>query len=578
MNFIERLKNNSLIQPEFIPTSKNESDRIGWDEIDILLITGDAYVDHPSFGTAIIGRVLIAAGYRVGIIAQPDWKDTEALKALGKPLIACAVSSGNLDSMLNLYTAGRRLRKNDAYSPGDKINNRPPRALTVYANLVRSAFPGVPVIIGGIEASMRRIAHYDYWKDQIMPSILVNTKADLLIYGMAEKSIIETIDKIKENKDLSQIKSTARLLGKKASYEFLTNSNINHLELPSFKEILSKDGSLLRSHQILENEINPFFGKPLIQRYDERILLLEPPALPLTTEEMDFIYSLPYAKTPHPKYKEKIPAYEMIKDSIASIRGCPGGCSFCGLGLHQGKFLTCRSKKSILEEINHLTKNKTFRGTISDIGGPTANAYSNKPKNIDLCHKCRRPSCLFPAICPNYSVTENELLELLKEVSSINKVKHVFINSGFRLDLAKYQKKLVLEVIKKHVSGHLKVAPEHLDLKVLKLMRKNSADDFYSFVELFYSESKKIHKKQFLVPYFISNFPGSDKNAATIIDKFLAKNHWSLQQVQDFIPLPMTIASAMYHEEMDYNGNPIKVSKGLQERRHQLNILKRKRL
>ena len=568
---------NPLIQPEFIPASKEDLEKIGWDEIDVLLVSGDAYVDHPSFGISIIGRVLIAAGYRVGIIAQPDWRHQKSIRLLGVPRLACAISSGNMDSMLNLYTAGCRLRKHDAFSPGGKTNLRPPRALTVYANLARSAFANIFIIIGGIEASMRRFSHYDYWKDKILPGILVNTKADLLAYGMGEKVIVEVIDKLSAGKDLKKIKGTSVILGKKESEKFIGQKNDDYRMLPSHEKILSIPGSLLLSHKITEEEMNPYSGTGLAQPYRDRVIISEPAVIPLSTAEMDSVYDLPFAGRPHPMYKEKIPAFEMIKDSIISVRGCPGGCSFCGLGLHQGKFLSSRSENSILKEVRKLLKKKDFHGTISDVGGPTANAYGNKSAKLEICKKCRRSSCLYPKICKNYLVDENRIIHLLQAISKLPKIKHLFINSGLRLDLALHQKNLMKLIIKNHVSGHLKVAPEHLDKDVLNLMRKNPAGNFLEFIKFFEEETRTSGKKQYILPYFISNFPGCDNKAMEKVDQFLSKTRWSLQQVQDFIPLPMTIASAMYHECLDDKANPIKVNKGLKARRHQVNILKKKR-
>ena len=565
-----------LNQPKIIPMSKAEAMKIGWNEIDVLLITGDAFVDHPSFGSAIIARELIENGYRVGVIAQPDWHDKNVLNIFGRPKLACAVSSGNLDSMLNIYTAARRKRKNDSYSPGGKTELRPPLAVNVYSNMAKAAFPGLPIIIGGLEASMRRIAHYDYWKDQIQPSILQTSKADVLVYGMGETTIVKILERIKSNESYNEISGTAVFLKGKESEEFVAKTE-NYLELPSLEEVKSTKGSLLKSHIESEQEMNPYSGRILIQWHNKRLIVVNRPALPLGSDRLDAIYSLPYSRMPHPKYKEKIPAFEMIKDSITSIRGCPGGCSFCGLGLHQGRFLQSRSQSSIISEIKKLTEKNYFRGTVSDVGGPTANAYKNTSKNTEICKKCKRASCLFPKICSNYKITENELITLLNEILKLDKVKHVFINSGLRLDLATRQNRLLKAIIKNHVSGHLKVAPEHLDEGVLKLMRKNPACDFYNFIDFFDAESKKLNKKQYLVPYFISNFPGADKHSIEAIDSFLGKTKWSLQQVQDFIPLPMTIASAMYYEGLDTNFNKIKVNRGLKERRPQAKKLKRKK-
>ena len=576
-DFIDKIKKRSLDQPKFIPTTKKEMEKIGWNEIDILLITGDAYVDHPSFGIAIIGRVLIAAGYRVGVIAQPDWHNSDSIKVLGVPKLACGISSGNMDSMINMYTAARRLRKKDAFSPDGRVNLRPPRSLIVYANMARAAFSNVPIILGGLEASMRRFTHYDYWKDKILPSILVNTKSDLLIYGMGERAILEAVDRLSAGLDLKGIFSTVRILGKKETEEFAQSKINKYKKIPSHQKILSTPGSLLISHKIAEKEMNPYSSSGVIQLHNERAILAEPPAQPLSSLEMDCIYDLPFAGQPHPKYDKEIPAYGMIKDSIVSVRGCPGGCSFCGLGLHQGKFVTSRGENSMLQEIKKLSVKKDFHGTVSDVGGPTANSYGNRSINFQLCKVCKRASCLFPKICNNYLIDENKLIHLLDSISALPKIKHVFINSGIRLDLALHQKKLLRSIIKNNVSGQLKIAPEHLDKNVLKLMRKNSSDDFIEFLKFFEETTRTIGKKQYVIPYFISNFPGCDDKASKIVDEFLEKSKWSLQQVQDFIPLPMTIASAMYYECLDYNGNPIKVNKGLKARRHQLSQLKGKR-
>ncbi|OGV17174.1 MAG: YgiQ family radical SAM protein [Lentisphaerae bacterium GWF2_38_69] len=556
--------------------TRKDIDSLGWKEIDILLVTGDAYVDHPSFGAAIIGRVLIVAGYRVGLISQPNWRDKEALTIMGRPRLACAITSGNLDSMLNIYTPARRLRKDDDYSPGGKPGLRPPMALQVYSNLAKAAFPGLPVILGGIEASMRRIAHYDYWKDKILPSILLTSKADILIYGMGERAVLKTVEAVKAKKELKNIQGSAILLGEKQSKEFLASKLTDYTELPSFENIALNKQDFMDSHLIAEKESNPYCGKGLFQKYDKRIVVIEKPELPLSTEEMDAVYELPFANKPHPFYKEKIPAFEMIKNSITAVRGCPGGCSFCGLGLHQGKFVAQRSKNSILKSIRKLTELSTFRGTVSDIGGPTANVYGNSVRSMDKCKKCRRPSCLWPDICLNYIVDDHALSDILKQAANIEKVKHLFISSGIRLDLAEKQPETMRKIIHNHTSGHFKIAPEHLDDEVLKLMRKSKSDYFYEFIDKFRKETQSAGKEQYLVPYFISNFPGCNQEHMKKLDAFLIKSHWAPQQVQDFTPLPMTIASAMYYCETDTDRKPITVNKGLKYRREQLLVLKRK--
>ncbi len=555
--------------------TRQEMNQLGWKELDILLVSGDAYVDHPSFGVAIIGRVLLAKGYKVGIIAQPDWKNPSSLTGMGCPRFASAISSGNLDSMLNIYTAARRIRKEDAYSPGGKTGLRPPHAAVVYSQLARQAFPGTTVILGGIEASLRRLTHYDYWQDKIKPSILMESKADILVYGMGEKAIVEIMDRIKEGKPLDSIKGTARFPGKNASQQF--NPAELFLEIPSYEEHLNNPEALLKSIAMTENEINPFCGKGIFQRHGDRIVIQESPPLPLTSLELDEVYALPFTGRPHPSYRENIPAFEMIKNSVTAVRGCPGGCSFCGLGMHQGKFTTSRSRNSIICEVRKLAERADFHGTVSDVGGPTANTYGNKTKNPDLCKSCRRPSCLFPEICGNYYPYENDFLSLLQELDKIEKVKHVFIGSGLRLDLALHQKNLLRKIIRDHVSGQLKIAPEHLDDSVLKLMRKNKAEDFHRFMHFFEEETAKAGKNQFIVPYFISNFPGCGEEEMKKVDDFLCSKKWTLQQVQDFIPLPMTMASAMYYCGKSPDGTILKVNRGLKERRPQMKMLKKER-
>ena len=555
--------------------TRQEMDRLGWKELDILLISGDAYVDHPSFGIAIIGRILLAKGYRVGIIAQPDWKNPSSLVGMGSPKLACAISAGNLDSMLNIYTAARRIRKEDAYSPAGRTGLRPPHAAVVYSHLARQAFPCITVILGGIEASLRRLAHYDYWQDKIKPSILMESKADILVYGMGENAIIEIMDRITEGKPLDSIKGTARFPGKNASQQF--NPGNQYVELPSYEEHFKDPEAILESISVIENEMNPFCGKGVFQRHGDRFVIQEPPPLPLTSEELDEVYALPFTGKPHPAYVESIPAFEMIKNSVTAVRGCPGGCSFCGLGIHQGKFTTSRSRNSIICEIRKLAAKSDFHGTVSDVGGPTANTYGNKKRNPESCKSCRRPSCLFPEICGNYHPCENEFLSLLQELGKIEKVKHVFIGSGLRLDLALHQKNLLRKIIREHVSGQLKVAPEHLDDSVLKLMRKNKSEDFFKFMRFFEDESASAGKKQFIVPYFISNFPGCTEEKMKKVDDFLSSKNWTLQQVQDFIPLPMTLASAMYYCGKTADGKTLEVNRGLKERRPQMKMLKKTR-
>jgi uncharacterized radical SAM protein YgiQ len=563
-------------KPKFIPMSRHELDILGWKEIDILLITGDAYVDHPSFGVALIGRMLLARGYRVGIVAQPDWKNPESLQVMGRPALACAITSGNLDSMVNIYTAGRRFRKKDAYSVNGETGKRPPHALVVYTQLAKRAFPKLPIVLGGIEASLRRIAHYDYWQDKIRPAVLVDSKADIAVYGQGELPVPEIFDRLRDGRGLDGIPGSFRLLGKNAAEVFNPPAG-SFVELPDWDEMKSDRDALMRATIIVEQEMNPFSGRMLIQRYGDRLLVLEPPPRPMTTEEFDAACSLPYAGCPHPVYQGPVPAYETIRDSIPAVRGCPGGCAFCGLVSHQGRTIISRSEDSIVEQIQKRAENKAFKGTISDIGGAAGNIYGSGPYDAKKCRGCRRSSCLFPKACSNFRVDEKRLTDLLRRIRALPEVKHLYVNSGIRLDLANQQPNLMREMVRHHVSGHLKVAPEHLNSKVLRLMRKNPAEDFFEFKKFFEKESQAAGKEQYLIPLFISNFPGCSEKEMKTVDDFLDSCNWSPQQVQDYIPLPMTMGAAMYYTGKDSNGNPIKVNRGLRERREQIDMLKKVR-
>ncbi len=555
--------------------SSAEARRIGWGEVDVVLVTGDTYVDHPSFGAAIVGRVLVEAGYRVGVVAQPDWRSPESLRVFGQPRLAFAVTSGNLDSMLNLYTAARRLRHEDAYAPGGRPGLRPPRALTVYANLARAAYPKTPVILGGIEASMRRLTHYDYWQDRIRPSVLLDTKAELLIYGMGERAVAEALGRLAAGTSLDDIPGTAVLLGKKAA-ESVDASR--YVELPSYDEILKTPGALMRSHLMAEQEMNPSSAHGILQRHGDRLVRVEAPAAPLDVTELDAVYRLPFSRRVHHSYTEPIPAHEMIKDSVTALRGCPGGCSFCGLGLHQGKFVTSRSMESVVNEVRRMLAMKTFTGVVSDVGGPTANAYGCGRSDTTRCATCRRPSCLFPEICGNFHCDGRVFAELLDACVKLPGVKKVFVSSGLRLDLAVRQKDLTTKIIERHTPGRLKVAPEHLDDAVLRLMRKSPSKCFWDFLELFRNECRRLGRQQTpLIPYFIANFPGADEEAMRRVDRALSNAGIDTTQSQDFIPLPMTIASAMYYEGKSWDGAPLTVRRGLKERRGQLGLLKKRR-
>ena len=559
----------------FVPMRRIEMEARGWDAIDILIVSGDAYVDHPSFGAFLIARVLLDAGYRVGIAAQPDWRDPSSLAEFGRPLIGCGVSAGNIDSMLKIYTAGRRLRREDMYSPGGRTGLCPPHASVVYSQLAKRAFPGLPVVVGGVEASMRRIAHYDYWQDKIRPSILADSKADLLCYGMGEMTMLEIFSRIARGETLEGIRGTCRYLGGKESDAFSAGNDC--AELPSYEEVCSDKCAIMREMKIVESEMNPWSGRRLFQKTRGRILLVEPPREPMPTWLFDKFSELPFANRPHWSYGEKIPAWETVKDSVTVVRGCPGGCAFCGIAVHQGRHAVSRSEGSVIRSVMALSKSPSFRGTVSDVGGAAGNIYGHAPKNLDTCKKCKRYSCVFPNVCENYNIDEKPLISLLDKLKSLSGVKHVFINSGVRLDLALLQPKLTEKIIRDHVSGQISVAPEHLDARVLRLMRKGKAGEFDEFRKIFDSVNGKTGKKQYIVPYFISNFPGCTDAEMEKVRAYLAKSNWSPQQVQDFIPLPMTMGSAMYFSETAPDGSPITVNKGLAERRFQRDMIHSKK-
>jgi uncharacterized radical SAM protein YgiQ len=544
----------------------------GWDELDVLLITGDAYVDHPSFGAAMIGRVLEAGGWRVGIVAQPDWRDEASLRVMGVPRLFVGVTAGNLDSMVSNYTVARHKRKVDVYSPGGVAGRRPNHAALVYGQLCRRALPGVPVVLGGMEASMRRVAHYDYWEDKLRPSILAGSKADLLVYGMGERAVREIARRLDSGSgDLGGIPGTARMLGAKAS----TAADFSDaVMLPSWEELQADEKLLLRLTKVTEAQQTPYCGKRLVQMHGSRALLVEPPALPLDGPELDALYAYPFQRLAHPSYAEPVPGFSTIKDSVMVSRGCAGGCTFCGLGLHQGKFLSSRSVESVLDEVRRLAGSEAFRGTVSDLGGPTANLFGVRNGHVEACKSCHRPSCLWPGICPHLEIDEQPGLEMLRGVRKLPGVKHVFVQSGIRMDVAMRTPEYLGELLRHHVSGHLKVAPEHLHPDVLRRMRK-PAGDFPDFLTKFRELSQQAGKEQYLVPYFISSFPGCTENEMRAVEEFLKHEHWNLQQVQDFIPLPMTAATAMYVTGLDFTtGKPIPVARNAGERERQKRMLR----
>ena len=552
--------------------TRAELDARGWDELDVLILTGDAYVDHPSFGAAMIGRVLEAEGCRVGIIAQPDWKHLESIQVMGTPRLFVGVTAGNLDSMLSNYTAARHKRKDDVYSAGGVPGQRPNHAAVVYSQLCRRAFPGVPLVLGGMEASMRRVAHYDYWEDKLKPSILADAKADVLVYGMGELAVREITRRLRSGRrDFHGLRGTALFLGAKAT---AATDFSDCIVLPSWEAIQADKKLLLRLTKVVEAQQTPYSGKRLVQMHGSRAVLQEPPAFPVDGPDLDALYEYPFQRLAHPSYAEPVPGFATIKDSIIVSRGCAGGCTFCGLGFHQGKFLSSRSVDSVLKEIRKLSESPTFRGTVSDLGGPTANLYAAKNGHVEACKSCHRPSCLWPSICPHFELNEPQQLDLLRGARQQPGVKHVFVQSGIRMDVALRTPEYLKELVQHHVSGHMKVAPEHMHPEVLRRMRK-PAGDFQAFMGKFFAESEAAGKEQYLVPYFISSFPGCTEKEMGAVEQFLKKENWNLQQVQDFIPLPMTGSAAMYVTGLDINTEqPIPVVRNAGDRERQKRMLR----
>lgn len=534
----------------FIPITTEEIKRKGWDSVDVVLITPDAYVDHPSFAMAVIGRVIEKEGFKLAILSQPDWKDIKEFRKFGKPNLCYAISSGNMDSMINKYTHNKKIRSEDDYSPGGKTGKRPDRALIVYANMAKMAYPDVPVILGGIEATMRKFVHYDYWSDTLRKPILLDSKADLLVYGMGEKTVIQILKRLKEEKDIRKIRDIRGTVYKIGLSEIETFKNKpEYIILPSYEELIKDKMKFAQMTKIIYDNLNPYYSKKLIQLSDTRAVVSNEPQFPLTTAEMDRIYELPFTYKPHPYYKEKIPAYETVKNSIVIHRGCFGGCSFCSLAYHQGKFIQSRSKDSIIKEIKKLSEKEKI--VITDIGGPSANMYMIKGKNAEICKKCVKNSCLYPRICSNLNMDFSYLINLMKEIRSINNVKKIFVASGIRMDMALKSDEYIKEIARYHTSGQLKVAPEHTQKKILDLMKKPEINIFLEFENKFKEYSKKMGKEQYLVTYFISAYPGTTLNDAIDMAVFLKKHNLKPLQINDFLPAPGEYATAVYYSEIN---------------------------
>lgn len=550
-----------------LPMSMKEARQRGWDELDVVFVTGDAYIDHPSFAMAILGRTLEAAGFRVGIVSQPDWRSADNWRRFGRPRLFFAISAGNMDSMINHYTANRKVRNSDAYSPGGRIGLRPDRATLAYCHRAREAYKGVPVIAGGVEASLRRLAHYDYWGDNVRKSILLDSKADLVAYGMGENPIVEMAQRLAAGetvKDLRDMRGVAYVAG---ASETIPDDAI---ALPSFREVRDDKLAFAEATKIIHNETNPYNAKRLTQRHGNVTVVVNPPQFPISQTAMDKIYGLPYTRKAHPSYKEPIPAFATIKDSVTIMRGCFGGCTFCSITAHQGRVIQSRSENSVLGEINSMAADPKFSGVVSDIGGPTANMYQMQCMRPEVEAKCRRQSCVHPKICKLLGTDHGPLIQLMKESREVKGVKKVLVASGVRMDLARRSPEYVRELTEHHVGGLLKVAPEHASDDVLDKMRKPSVADFEEFSDIFRDQSEESGKKQYLVPYFISSHPGSDVNSMIDLAVFLKRNGYKPDQVQDFIPAPLDVATCMYYTEMDpFTKQPVFIAKKLKDRNTQ---------
>ena len=545
---------------QWLPTTKKEVEQRGWKSIDVILFTGDAYVDHPSFGGAVIGRLLESLGLNVAIVPQPNWQDDlRDFKKLGKPNLFFGISPGCMDSMVNHYTAAKRRRSDDAYTPGNRSGARPDMPTIVYTKILKELFPDTPVIIGGIEASLRRFTHYDYWKDSLKPSILHESQADILVYGMGEKPLTEICRMLQRGipfQSLTNIPQTSVIRHKDEKYA--TNKKWQTITLASHEECLSDKRKYATNFRYIEEESNSIHAAKLVQPIGDELIIVNPPYPPMTTMEIDAIYDLPFTRLPHPKYRGKeIPAYNMIRHSITMHRGCFGGCAFCTISAHQGKFIASRSEASILREVQHICDMPDFKGTITDLGGPSANMYMIKGKDNRICEQCKRPSCLHPAVCKNLNTDHSHLLDLYNQVRRDTRVKHCFVGSGIRYDLSMHRtgnkevdatnREYLETVIKHHVSGRFKVAPEHSSDNVLHLMRKPSFKLFRELTARFNAINNKEHLKQQIIPYFISSHPGCSLEDMADLAINTKELNFKLEQVQDFTPTPMTLATDMYY-------------------------------
>lgn len=569
---------------DWLPLTKKEAEKRGWNDLDVILFSGDAYVDHPAFGTAVIGRIIEDEGFKIGIVAQPNWKDDlRDFKKFGTPKYFFGVTAGCMDSMVNHYTANKRLRSTDAYTPGGQAGFRPDYTTVVYSNILKELYPDVPVLIGGIEASLRRVTHYDYWKDQLMPSILVDSKADMLVYGMGDQPLRDILQLLKKGVPFSNLKTLKQVaFMQPASEELPRNKHWETVELSSHEDCLEDKIKYAANFKIVEVESNKFEANRIIQKVGDQVLVINPPNITMTEKEIDRSFDLAYTRAPHPKYKNRgaIPAFEMIKFSVNMHRGCFGGCSFCTISAHQGKFIASRSEKSILAEVDKVTEDPDFKGYLSDIGGPSANMYKMKGKDEAICARCSSPSCIHPVICNNLDTSHKPLTNLYRKVDAHPKVKKAFVGSGIRYDLLvdDFNKnnedgnhdEYIEQVITRHVSGRLKVAPEHTSDATLRVMRKPSFKYFHKFKEKYDKISEKHNIKQQLIPYFISSHPGCEEQDMANLAAETKDMGFQLEQVQDFTPTPMTVATVIYYSGVHpYTLKPVSVVKTKEEKLNQ---------
>jgi uncharacterized radical SAM protein YgiQ len=575
----------------FLPVNRADMKARGWEQLDIIIVSGDAYVDHPAFGPVLIARFLEGRGFKVGIISQPDWHSADPFKVLGKPRLFFGVAAGNLDSMLNRLTAQKKNRSEDQYSPGGRTNCRPDRASIVYAQRCREAYPDVPIVLGGIEASLRRIAHYDYWSDKVRRAILFDAKADLLVFGMGERPIWEIADRLDKGEPveaLRDVRGTAYLINDEEMKKHEADparraADQKTVVLPSYEEVVADKEAFARMSRDFQMETNPGNGRPLAQRHGNRAVYFNPPARPLedgagkgesASVAMDELYDLKFNRVPHPMYGEKIPAYETVKHSVVLMRGCFGGCTFCSITEHEGRVIQSRSAESVLREVRALRRMGDFRGTLTDLGGPTANMYKLKCKSEDIEKRCRKLSCVHPGVCENLDTDHGPLIDLMKQVRKEDGIKHVFIASGVRYDLAERSPEYVKELAAHHVGGQLSVAPEHVSPRVLEKMKKPGIESFERFQTMFACASEEAGKEQYDIPYFISGHPGSELKDMVDLALWLKSNGKRPRQVQDFIPTPMSMATAMYYSGFDpLKMEPVYTARGLREKKLQKALL-----